>query len=99
VQRLDDPTQAGGVAVGEVFAIALAGNPTTGYTWQACADTQYVALVAQTFELQGPGVGAGGHEVFHFRAVRTGKTEITFEYRRPWGGEVRQTKCFQVVIG
>jgi inhibitor of cysteine peptidase len=99
VQRWDDPAQACDVAVGEVFAVALAGNPTTGYTWQACADAQYVALIGQTFEVQGPGVGAGGHEIFHFRAVRTGQTEIAFEYRRPWGGEVRQTKRFQVVIG
>lgn len=34
MHRFDDPARAIRVAPGEVFAIALAGNPTTGYTWQ-----------------------------------------------------------------
>jgi len=98
MQRFDDPTQASYVAVGELFAISLAGNPTTGYTWQADADARYLELVDQSFEPGGAGAGAGGHEVFRFCAVKAGKAEIAFEYRRPWGGEARDTKRFQVVI-
>jgi inhibitor of cysteine peptidase len=98
MQRFDDPTQVSCVAVGELFAISLAGNPTTGYTWQAEANAQYLELVGQSFELGGAGAGAGGHEVFRFRAVNAGKAEVAFEYRRPWGGEARDTKRFQVVI-
>ncbi len=58
MQRFDDPTQAIRVATGETFAIALVGNPSTGYTWQVDVDVQYLELLAQEFEPKGRGVGA-----------------------------------------
>jgi predicted secreted protein len=98
VQTFVDPTQSIRVAVGETFALALAGNPTTGYLWEASVDDQYLGLVFQEFEQGSRGVGAGGQEVFHFCALATGETEIDFTQRRPWGGEPRDTKHFCVVI-
>jgi predicted secreted protein len=98
MHRFDDPARAIRVAPGEVFAIALAGNPTTGYTWQADFDGQCLALIEQTFEPAGQGVGAGAREVFRFRAVRRGTTQIGFVYQRPWGGEPHDAKRFRVVI-
>ncbi len=98
MQRFDDPTQAIRVATGETFAIALVGNPSTGYTWQVDVDAQYLELLAQEFEPKGRGVGAGGDEVFQFRATATGQTWIACEYRRPWDREARNTERFQVVV-
>jgi inhibitor of cysteine peptidase len=99
LRSYDDTAQAIQVAAGEAFAVRLAGNPTTGYTWQASVDSSYLELVDQEFEPRGEGVGAGGHEVFRFRARATGETEIGFEYRRPWGGAARGAAHFRVVIG
>jgi predicted secreted protein len=99
LRRFDDPAQAIQVAVGETFAVRLAGNPTTGYTWQASVDSTYLELVGQEFEPGAEGVGAGGHEVSRFRARAAGETEIVFEYRRPWGGAARDAARFRVVIG
>lgn len=99
MHRFDDPRQVIRIGVDETFAIALAGNPTTGYTWKADVDGQYLEPLGQEFEARGPGVGAGGQEVLRFRARKQGEIEITCVYRRPWGGESIDTRSFRVVIG
>ena len=98
MQRYDDPNQLVRVAAGEQFAIALAGNPSTGYTWQAGVDPRHLELLSQRFEAAGEGVGSGGQEVFEFRALTTGETGIACEYRRPWDREARDAKRFQIEI-
>ena len=98
MRSFEDPMRAVRVALEEAFTVTLAGNPTTGYTWQADVDPRYLELLTQEFELVSETVGAGGQEVFRFRALEAGETEIAFEYRRPWGGKARDAKHFQVVI-
>jgi predicted secreted protein len=98
VQVFDDPARTIHVAAGEAFAVVLAGNPTTGYTWQADVDDRCLALISQEFEPGGPGAGAGGREVLRFEVRGSGETEITCEYKRPWEAEARNTKRFKVVI-
>ena len=98
MKRYVDPGVAIQVAVGEEFALELAGNPTTGYMWQINADSRHLELLGQKFEAGGAGVGAGGREVFHFRALAAGDTEIACEYRRPWDKETRDTKHYRVAI-
>jgi predicted secreted protein len=98
MQSFDDPTWAIRVAVDETFAVELAGNPTTGYTWQADIDPKHLELIEQEFEPSAAGIGAGGREVFRFHAQRAGTTEIRFVYRRPWGGPAQDQRRFRVVI-
>jgi inhibitor of cysteine peptidase len=98
VRRFDDPTQAIHVTVDETFTIALAGNPTTGYTWQLAADPRYLDLLSEEFEPGGTAIGAGGKETFRFHARVAGRTEIVCEYRRPWGREARTQRCIGVII-
>ena len=44
-------------------------------------------------------VGAGGIELFRFKALEAGETEITLTYEQPWeGGGMGETKVFTVVI-
>ncbi len=93
-----DPGTTIQVTAGEEFALELAGNPTTGYMWQITADSRHLELLGQKFEAGGEGVGAGGREVFHFRALADGETELACEYRRPWDKESRATRRFRVVI-
>ena len=96
--RFDDPAKPIHVTAGDTFALALAGNPTTGYTWQVAVDARYLEILGQEFEPGGAGVGAGGNEVFQLRALAAGESEIACEYRRPWDREARDTKRFRVVI-
>lgn len=99
MQGVEETTGAIRVAADEVFVIELRGNPTTGYAWQADVDGRYLELTEKEFQLESAAIGAGGREVFHFRAREAGRTEIVFAYRRPWESSARDTRHFEVVIG
>ncbi len=43
-------------------------------------------------------VGAGGIELFRFKALKTGETEITLVYKRLWEEESITQKVFTVSI-
>jgi predicted secreted protein len=74
------------VAVGEDFYIALASNPSTGYSWsQTIGDGKIVAYegtLQQAPATEAPGVP--GQSIFIFHANRTGSSTILFAYARPW---------------
>lgn len=76
------------VEVDQEFVIPLVSNPTTGYGWQVTYHETILELVEQTYE---PGVaakqgvvGAGGTELFRFRVLEMGPTEIILVYKRAW---------------
>ncbi|MFC2018517.1 protease inhibitor I42 family protein [Chloroflexota bacterium] len=88
--------------VNREFIIALGSNPTTGYRWEASYDENRLSLVENTFQ---PGestekgmVGAGGTELFRFKAQNKGETEISLLYKRPWEekSEGQITKVFKI---
>lgn len=79
-----------GLSVGQVWELALPANPTTGYAWTLVLPPAgaVLALESQVFHPapQGtPGlVGAGGSQVFIFRALAPGDTHLEAVYARPW---------------
>jgi inhibitor of cysteine peptidase len=88
--------------VGEEFAVKLAGNPTTGYTWEMA--TSEAAVVEQVGEpnyeeeSEGGLVGAGGHVTLHFKATRAGQQLLQLVYHRPWEEEVAPLNTFDVTV-
>lgn len=85
-----------------VILIALDSNPSTGYSWQASYDETILELVEENYELgefakQGL-IGAGGTELFRFKALKKGEVEITMVYKRSWETEVLQQKVFKVEV-
>jgi len=104
VETYTDPGQAIDIGVNQQFVIALGSNRTTGYSWQASCDETMLELVGgqSTYKLseeakQGV-VGAGGVEYFRFKALKTGRTEITLVYKRPLEEEVLKQKVFTINI-
>jgi len=102
VKTYSDSGQTIGIGVNQEFVIALGSNPTTGYMWQESYDENMLELVEKTYELgeeakQGL-VGAGGVDYFRFKALKTGETEITLVYKRPWEEESLDQKIFKVNI-
>jgi inhibitor of cysteine peptidase len=85
-----------------VVLIALDSNPSTGYSWQASYDEAMLDLVEESYELGEYAklglVGAGGTELFRFRALKSGETEITMVYKRSWETEVLDQKVFTVEV-
>ena len=104
VKAYTDPEETIGISANKEFVIliALESNPTTGYSWQASYDETMLQLVEETYELgefakQGL-IGAGGTELFRFKALKKGELEITMVYKRPWETEVLDQKIFTVDV-
>jgi len=87
--------------VGETFEIHLPSNPTTGYRWiiAPAIDEKIVHLESQDyFRTDGTMPGAGGDEVWKFRAVGRGRTEIVMGYTRPWERRMYKAARFRVRV-
>jgi inhibitor of cysteine peptidase len=81
-----DAGQVVTVTAGEDFFIALASNPTTGYTWTQSIGSGYVlAYEGNVYQAPGNGLmGSGGQQIFIYHANRSGTTSIAFTYARPF---------------
>ncbi len=89
--------------VEDIVVIRLESNLTTGYSWilDKKTDTLIVSMVDSEYiqsvedkEL----VGAGGHEIFTFKAVSKGKTSIILNYERPWEEDEEPLETFEINI-
>jgi inhibitor of cysteine peptidase len=71
------------VEVDKEFNISLQSNPSTGYSWEADYDSEYLELVKHQFiaASEGPIAGNPGTEIFTFKALQAGQTMITFNYQ------------------
>jgi len=83
--------------------VALASNPTTGFSWSVsdASDPQLVLQGEPKFVPAGsttPVVGAGGTEVFTFKAVDAGTAKLTLEYRRSFETGVAPEDTFTVTV-
>jgi predicted secreted protein len=104
----EDPAKVVETSVGKEFTIELESNRTTGYGWQLqkpldeslvkAVKNEYLTTPRPAGEV--PMAGAGGKEVWTFKAVRAGKTAIDFKYVRPWEADKppAKTASFRVVI-
>lgn len=87
--------------INDVINIKLKSNPTTGYRWVLSEeiDDSIISLIDSEFiqskkdkEL----VGKGGYEIFSFKAISKGKTNIILNYERPWEEEVEPLETFEI---
>lgn len=71
---------------GQRFSLKLPSNPTTGYSWAIeSIDYNFVEVKGSDFIPPRSGLmGAGGQEVWMFKAVKKGNTLIKMKYARPW---------------
>ena len=89
------------VKVGRIFAIRMESNPTTGYGWQLSkALDNKISLVTNAFIPPDSKLcGAGGHEVWTFKAIEQGQAEISMQYVRPWEkDQSARTNVFTVIV-
>jgi len=98
----EDPTMIT-AKVGEEFTITLDSNATTGYSWRLSDKFTEGVVKSLGSEYTPPETqrkGAGGKEIWRFKAVAAGKTTITLEYVRPWekGVAPAMVKSFGVTV-
>lgn len=94
------------VMKGNEFTISLESNPSTGFRWFLAKplDENRVKLVGSEYKHRPaagvPRLGAGGVEVWTFRAVGEGTTSILLEYKRSWekGVAPAKTAVYSIVV-
>jgi inhibitor of cysteine peptidase len=88
------------LSTGDHLEVTLAGNPTTGYTWEVVSgqelleqidDVEFLAASQQM-------VGSGGKMRFEFKAVSAGEGELELIYQRPFERDVEPEQTFSVQI-
>lgn len=82
----EDSGKGVSVTVGETISLTLAGNPTTGYTWEMTEIDRAVLAPepAPAFAADSSLTGAGGRYTFHLSALKAGSSAVKLSYRRPW---------------
>jgi inhibitor of cysteine peptidase len=89
------------VEVGQNFSITLASNATTGYHWELAAalDEAVVKLVANEYKAPETGMlGAGGQEIWTFRAMSRGEAVVQLKYVQPWEKDVTPVKTASYTV-
>jgi len=98
-----DPATPISIAKGHDFLVALASNPTTGYSWTASVSNANVEDEGSAYQATPVAphvVGAGGQQIFSFEGSAKGTATITFSYARPWekGKPAAKTAVFHVTV-
>lgn len=90
------------VVIGKRFAVELAANPTTGYSWQLASDPGgAVRLVDEDYTATGTQQpGSGGVQRFTFEGASAGSATLDFAYVRPWEKDAApaQTASYPVTV-
>ena len=98
---ITDPSQPIVVNAGDTFMIVVESNPSTGYHWELVGDLTGVEFVSREYTPSEPVLtGSGGMDVWAFKAVSTGETQITLGSYPPGvdGGEPEQSVTFSVEV-
>ncbi len=91
---------------GQILVVTLESNPTTGYRWEQVEIQESILQQMGEAEFkpsqtgEPPLVGAGGCEIFRFKAISAGQMTLKLVYRRSWEEGVEPVKTFslQVVV-
>ena len=102
-ENADGTTQE--LKVGDVIAITLESNPSTGYGWFAKSSNADVLDQSGEAQYQEPTsssdeflLGAPGTETLYFEAASKGTTLVTLEYKRNWETDVAPEKVITFTV-
>lgn len=91
------------VTAGNEFKIVIESNPSTGYHWEQVGDLDgnILQFVSKEYRADEPVMpGSGGKDVWTFKALAAGQTNITLGYYPPSNDPVdpAQTVTFTIVV-
>lgn len=100
---LTDPATPIEVQTGETFNIVIVSNPSTGYHWDFTGelDGNVVEFISGDYTADEPVMpGSGGVDVWTFRAVAAGQTQITLGSYPPDTSvtEPEETMIFDIIV-
>ena len=84
------------MSVGESLVVTLASDARSGYSWSSWVSDE---IILQQSDHQYIGrVGAGGKEIFTFKAIMEGTCTIAMEYGPPQEQEFTPTQTFDLTV-
>lgn len=95
------------VAVDGSLTVTLGSNPTTGFRWSESVEISDTSVLEQTDheftapEGEGdkpPAPGTSGQEVWTFKVLKKGTTEVSMEYSQPWEGGEKAEWTFDLTV-
>ena len=90
------------LVAGGILTATLESNITTGYSWNENANIDDKTVLQQTdHKYQSPTTpmpGAGGKEIWNFKALKAGKSTMSMEYRRPFEPNAAPAKTFTLTV-
>jgi inhibitor of cysteine peptidase len=89
------------IAVGGSITVTLDSNATTGYSWELKGISNPAILEKTDNKYEAPTsglMGAGGNEVWTFKALKAGTTTLSMEYSQPWEGGQKGASSFNVTV-
>lgn len=101
--QISDPARQLEAAAGSEFKIVIESNPTTGYHWELVEelDGSIVEFVSKDYRPDEPvTIGSGGVDVWTFKAIAAGETEIVLGYYPPSNDptEPEQSVTFSLAV-
>ena len=87
-----------------MLVVTLESNPSTGYGWEQVEDQGSILEQIGEAEFkpaetgEPPLVGAGGSEIFHFKAAGAGQTTLQLVYHRSWEEGVEPLRTFSIEV-
>jgi predicted secreted protein len=104
VNETDDGGQVE-LELGKLLVVTLESNPSTGYRWELIENNESILKQFGQVEFkpsetsEPPMVGAGGWEIFRFKAISAGQMTLELIYHRSWENvEPLKTFSIQVVV-
>lgn len=82
-------------SVSNNFRISIPSSIGTGYSWQFLdtVNNRFVSLISSTYEKSTKDVdGEEGADIFLFKPLQKGSTELHFRYSRSWEKNPAKTK-------
>ena len=89
--------------LGEILVVTLESNPSTGYRWEQAENNESILEQLGEAEFKPsetgdpPTVGAGGWEIFRFKAISAGQITLELVYHRSWE-DVEPLKTFSIQV-
>jgi len=82
------------------FQLLLNANPTTGFDWRIVSYDSAIIQIKQKSFIQSEThrMGAPGKQVFKFKAIAAGATDLRLIYVRPWERATSEADSFRVQI-
>jgi len=82
------------------FQVLLNANPTTGFDWRILSyDSTIIEVKHKSFiKSYTQRMGAPGKQVFKFKAIAAGATDLRLIYVRPWERATSEADSFRVQI-